>query len=110
MLKFIKDFSSRGNFLLGFITLILFLRPGCAFSYAEHIPGPVVTSVIIKVDGQENGEEVAEMLAVKEGEAFSLKKVSDSVKNIFKTGLFSDIQVLKTGEQNIQLTFLLTRY
>ncbi|NIM91937.1 MAG: outer membrane protein assembly factor BamA [Candidatus Aminicenantes bacterium] len=109
MLKFIKDFNSRGNFLLVLITLILSLRPDCAFSYAEPIPGPIVSKVIIKVDGQENGKEVAEMLAVKEGEAFSLKKISDSVRNMFKTGLFSDIQVLKTGEQNIQLTFLLTR-
>jgi len=65
--------------------------------------------VIIKVDGQENGEGIEEMLSVKEGETFSLKKITGSVKNIFKTGLFSDIQVLKTGEQNIQLTFLLTR-
>lgn len=109
MLKFIKDSSSRNRFVLLLVLTILFLLPLSSFPYAERISLPFVSKIIIKVDGRENGEEIKGMLSVKEGEKFSLKKLTDSIKHIFKTGLYSDIQVLKTGEQNIELTFLLTR-
>jgi len=109
MLKFIKDSSSRKRLVLLLTTTIIFLLPLSSFPYAERISLPFVSKVIIKVDGRENGEGIEGMLSVKEGEIFSLKKITDSIKNIFKTGLYSDIQVLKTGEQNIALTFLLTR-
>ncbi|MFB0564916.1 MAG: POTRA domain-containing protein [Candidatus Aminicenantaceae bacterium] len=49
------------------------------------------------------------MISIKKGEEFSFKKISESIKHIFKTGLFSDIQVLKSGEQDVHLTFLLSR-
>ncbi|KPK77965.1 MAG: hypothetical protein AMJ89_01410 [candidate division Zixibacteria bacterium SM23_73] len=109
MLKFTKDSSWQERFFSVLLTTITLLLPLYSFPYAERISLPTVSKVIIKVDGQENREGIEEMLSVNEGETFSLKKITDSVKNIFKTGLFSDIQVLKSGEQNIQLTFLLTR-
>jgi outer membrane protein assembly factor BamA len=49
------------------------------------------------------------LIPLTEGEEFSLKKINNSIKQIYRTRLFSDVQVLKEGEQEIQLTFLLTR-
>jgi len=109
MLRFIKDSNSRVRFFSVLMTTIVFVLPLNSFPHAERISLPFVSKIIIKVNGQESGEGIEEMLSVKEGEAFSLKKTTDSVKNIFKTGHFSDIQVLKEGEQDVQLTFLLTR-
>ncbi|NQT78799.1 MAG: outer membrane protein assembly factor BamA [Candidatus Aminicenantes bacterium] len=50
-----------------------------------------------------------ELIPIKKGDLFSLKKITNSIKQVYKTGLFSDIQVLKEGEQEVKLIFLLTR-
>jgi outer membrane protein assembly complex protein YaeT len=49
------------------------------------------------------------LIAVKEGEPFSLSRVSNAIKQIYRTGLFSDVRVLKAGEGRAELTFLLKR-
>jgi len=107
MLRFTKDFSFDKIFIFVFCTVLVFLQP--LYSLSEQFSLSVISKVVIKVDGRINGEGIEEMISVREGETFSLKRVTDSIRNIFKTGLFSDIQVLKDGEKNIQLTFLLTR-
>jgi len=109
MLKFTRDFNLKKIFTLIFFIKLIFLWPLHSSSFGESQSFPLVSKVIIKVDGQADGEGIEGMISVKEGEAFSPRKITDSIKNIFKSGLFSDIQVLKKGEQNIQLTFLLTR-
>jgi outer membrane protein assembly complex protein YaeT len=68
-----------------------------------------VAGVFVMMDGQESGEEIVELILIKEGEPFSLKKISQSIKQIYKTGLFSNVQVSKEGDQEILLTFHLTR-
>ncbi len=110
MLKFIRDFNLRGKkqklfFLLSFF--IVFLSQE-SISLPQE-PSPLIAKVSVRIDGQPDGEDMAELIPIREGEEFSLKKVSNSIKQIYRTGLFSDVQVLKEGEQEIQLTFLLTR-
>lgn len=110
MLKFIRDFSfgekKQALFFLLFF-FIVFLPKGSVSPSQKS--SPLIAKVSVRIDGQPNGEDMAELIPVKEGEEFSLKKVTNSIKQIYRTGLFSDVQVLKEGEQEIQLTFLLSR-
>lgn len=50
-----------------------------------------------------------ELIPLKEGEPYSMKKISQSIKQLYKTELFSDIQILREGEQEVQLTYILTK-
>lgn len=109
MLRFTRDSRSDKVFVLVLFTVLVFLLPSDTYSLPERVSSPLISKIIIEVDGKTAGEGIREMISVREGETVSLKKVTDSIRNIFKTGLFSDIQVLKEGEKDIQLTFLLTR-
>jgi outer membrane protein insertion porin family len=73
----------------------------------EQAP-PVVENVVIRADGLAGEQDLAGIIAVRKGDPYSLKKIDQSVKQIFQTGLFSDVRVLKTGESRIELTFVLT--
>jgi outer membrane protein insertion porin family len=110
MLKFIRDFSfgerKQAQFFLLFFFIVFLPLESVSLSQK---PSPLIAKVSVRIDGQPDGESVAELIPVKEGEEFSLKKITNSIKQIYRTGLFSDVQVLKEGEQEIQLTFLLTR-
>jgi len=112
MLRFIRDFSlkNRKQILFYFFLLILFFvfLPGESVPQSRK-PIQFITEISIKIDGQPNGEDMEELIPIKKGELFSLKKITNSIKQVYKTGLFSDIQVLKEGEQEVKLTFLLTR-
>jgi len=110
MLKFTRDFSSGERKQALFFLLFFFIvfLPKESVSLPQK-PSPLIAKVSIWIDGQPDGEFMAELIPVKEGEEFSLKKITNSIKQIYRTGLFSDVQVLKEGEQEIQLTFLLTR-
>jgi len=110
MLKFIRDFSSGERkqtlFFLLFLFFVFLPRESSAQS---QNPSPLITSVTVWIDGQPDTEAMEELIPLKEGEEFSLKRITNSIKQIYRTGLFSDVQVLKEGEKEIQLTFLLTR-
>ncbi len=111
MLRFTKDFSlkSRIHFLLCSLVLFSFglLSPLESLSESQKI-GPLITKVSILRDGQPDGDDMEQLIPIQEGEPFSLQKVNKSIKQIYRTGLFSDIQVLKEGEEEVHLTFLLT--
>jgi outer membrane protein assembly complex protein YaeT len=92
--------------LVSFGLSFLLLFP--ASSQAQDQP-PIVARISVLVDDRPGTGEIKSLLFVKEGELFSAKKVSDSIKQIFRTGLFSDVQVLSQGEANIELTFVLER-
>jgi len=110
MLKFIRDFSSGERkqtlFFLLFLFFVFLPRESSAQS---QNPSPLITSVTVWIDGQPDTEAMEELIPLKEGEEFSLKRITNSIKQIYRTRLFSDVQVLKEGEKEIQLTFLLTR-
>ncbi len=110
MLKFIRDFSSgerkQALFFLLFFFIVFLPKESVSLSQKSS---SLIAKLSIWIDGQPDGESMAELIPVKEGEAFSLKKITNSIKQIYRTGLFSDVQVLKEGEQEVQLTFLLTR-
>jgi outer membrane protein assembly factor BamA len=110
MLKFIRDFSfgERKQALFFLLLFFVVFSPKESVSLCQKSP-PLIASVSVRIDGQADGEGMADLILLKQGEEFSLKKVSNSIKQIYRTGLFSDVEVLKEGEQEIQLTFLLSR-
>jgi outer membrane protein insertion porin family len=67
-----------------------------------------VSKVAVSIDGQPGEGAVDELITIKPGDHLSLKEINNSIKRIFKTELFSDISVVKTGQQNVELTFFLT--
>ena len=112
MLKFIRDsnWSSKGHASLLFIILFLSFLSVNLESYSQTLEySPIITEINLMIDDLPASMEMKELIPVKEGESFSLRRVTESIKQIYKSGLFSDIQVLKEGEQRIKLTFLLTK-
>lgn len=112
MLKFIKDFNPlkgkrKASFfiiiILSFLLLSQDVYPG-----SEENPA-IVIGVVAQINGEESSEGIEELIPIKEGEPVSLKKINSAIKQIYKSGLFSDVQVLKQGEERIRLTFLLTK-
>jgi len=96
----------------GFKALAL-LGAALAAAAAERAPevqsGPVIASVAVVIEGETGGEKVEGLVPLAAGQGYSLKRVDEAVKQVFQTGLFSDIRVLKEGEEQVGLTFLLTR-
>jgi len=76
---------------------------------AGEDPFPTIAGVSVEVDGAAAGPEIAALIPISAGEPYSLKKITNSIKQVYQTGLFSDIQVRKEGQAEVQLKFLLTR-
>jgi outer membrane protein insertion porin family len=69
----------------------------------------VISSVSVRVDSGPAGADIENLITIEAGDPFSEKKLDTVLKQIYQTGLFSDIRVLREGETDIRLTFLLTR-
>ncbi|MBN2206822.1 MAG: BamA/TamA family outer membrane protein [Candidatus Aminicenantes bacterium] len=69
----------------------------------------VVGSVEVQVDGRPAEPDIRELVPVRSGETFSYKRVTNAVKEIYRSGLFADIQVLRAGTDPVDLTFRLVR-
>lgn len=83
----------------------------CSIGFADALPGQseiLIESVNVRVDDQPGSENIAKLIAVQPGELFSLTKINYSIKQLYKTGLFSDVRVFKQGTDRIRLTFQLT--
>ncbi len=76
---------------------------------AAEGPSPVVTAVAVFVDGRPADADMAALVPLVPGEPFSLKRIDAAVKQIYLTGLFADVQVLRDGEDDVRLTVLLER-
>ncbi len=49
-----------------------------------------------------------ELISIKKGDPYSLMAVDRSVKQIYGTGLFSDVRAIRSGDAWVELTFVLT--
>ena len=100
----------RKSFLFLSWTALLCLISSQAFlAHALEGQTPLVSKVDVLVDRLPDGEGMADLISIRPGDPYSLNKVTHSIKQIYRTGLFSDIQVLKSGEDKIELRYLLTR-
>jgi len=107
-----KDFRSRAGKLAAFsahlsaASFVLFFLLSFAFARKNELP--LISGVAVWVDDLPAGENLGSLISVREGDAFSLKTITENVKQVWKTGLFSDVQVLKIGEDPVRLEFRLT--
>ncbi|MBE0461079.1 MAG: outer membrane protein assembly factor BamA [Candidatus Aminicenantes bacterium] len=76
---------------------------------SPQVQTPFISEVSIEVIGAPSSEEHEDLIPIKAGEPFSIKRISDSIKQLYKTRLFSDIQVLKEGDTRVKLIFIMTR-
>ena len=76
---------------------------------AAEGPVPAVIAVAVFVDGRPADADLAALVPLVPGEPFSLKRIDAAVKQIYRTGLFADVQVLRDGEGDVRLTVLLER-
>ena len=81
-----------------------------AESAADAGAGPaIVSSIQVRVDGEPAGPDLENLITIVPGDPYSLKAADAAAKRLFQSGLFSDVQVLKEGDADVHLTFLLSR-
>jgi outer membrane protein insertion porin family len=69
----------------------------------------VVAKVEVWVDGAPNTENLERLISIRPGDRYSLSAISDSIKRVYQSQLFSDVVVLRNGVESVELRFLLTR-
>ena len=94
----------RLSVLLG---AVLFLGAGPLLSQEPGVP--VIARIIVQVDGRPADGALLDLIPIRLGEPYSPRAVDQAVKVIFRTGLFADVQVLRSGDENVELTFVLAR-
>ncbi|UCE40310.1 MAG: BamA/TamA family outer membrane protein [Candidatus Aminicenantes bacterium] len=70
---------------------------------------PLISEINLRIDEMPGSPEMRNIIPMEDGEVYSLKRITESIRQIYQTGLFSDVKVLKEGDQETKLTFLLTR-
>jgi outer membrane protein insertion porin family len=100
--------SARG-FSRFFLPLLIGLVLAVAPAMPVSGPAPRIVSIEVKMEGGSDIADIGSLIPIAAGDSYSLKKIDTALKQIFRTGLFSDIQVLKEGEDEIRLTFILSR-
>ncbi|UCE22166.1 MAG: BamA/TamA family outer membrane protein [Candidatus Aminicenantes bacterium] len=112
ILKYERDSRVRNRKLAFFcrfcLCLLFILLPLDSVSQSLN-SSPLIASVSVVVDEQSAGEELERLIPIKTGEPFSFKRINSSIKQIYRTGLFSEVQVAREGEQEVHLTFYLKR-
>jgi outer membrane protein insertion porin family len=108
MLRYIKDFSSQlqgptGIVLTGLILYVF--TPSVSAQPALQS----VNSVDVIVDGLPASSDIQELVTIEPGDVFSLNEINNIIKQLYKTGLFSNIKAEKQGGEQVDLTFRLSR-
>ncbi|HSQ79504.1 MAG TPA: POTRA domain-containing protein, partial [Candidatus Bathyarchaeia archaeon] len=107
-----KRRGAAGAILAWSLAAAIAAAAGAVSAAAQEAPVPAVPSVgriVILVDGQPGDPGLLDLVPFRTGDAYSPRLVDQAVKQIFKTGLFADVQVTKSGEQPVDLTFALVR-
>lgn len=96
-----------------FKTILVALTLAAAAGRLEAAPvrpdDGTIAGVVVTVDGKPAEADIEALILIAPGEPYSPKKIDAALKQIYQTGLFSDARVLKEGEREVRLTFLLTR-
>ncbi len=94
--------------------VLLFIQAGVSLAdprptSAQETPLPVVSRISVQVDGRPGPDALLDLIPINLGEVYSPRVVDQVVKQIFKTGLFSDVRVERTGEEKVDLAFILRK-
>ena len=76
---------------------------------AQDAGAAAVVEVAVEVDGKPGERGLLDLIPIKPGDPYSPPLVDQAVKQLFRTGLFADVRVLKKGEDRVELVFVLVR-
>ena len=113
MSKFARDFDRRRA--AGRLPALVLAAAALAAPAVLALPrplereAPVVESVVVRADGRAGEQNMEELISIKKGDRYALMAVDRSIKQIYGTGLFADVRVLRSGDDRVALTFVLTR-
>jgi len=91
---------------MAFFCITAFMLP---VEGSAQIGPSMVNSVDVLVDGLPASRDIQELVTIEPGDVFSLYEINHILKQLYKTGLFSNIKVDKQGEDRIDVDFLLSR-
>jgi outer membrane protein insertion porin family len=77
-------------------------------AFPQETPA-VIARVEVWVDGAPDTENLERLISIRAGDPYSLSAVSDSIKQIYRTQLFSEVAVSRTGQERVELRYELTR-
>ncbi len=101
--------KSGEGFKAVLLALILGAAPAISAAKPEMTVVPTIAGVSVKVDGGPAGTDIKNLITIAADDPYSEKKIDAILKQVYQTGLFSDIHILKEGRNDVRLTFLLTR-
>lgn len=78
-------------------------------AFPQSAPAAVVAKVDVWVDGAPNTEDLERLISIRPGDRYSLAAISDSIKQVYQSQLFSDVVVMRSGAESVELRFQLTR-
>jgi len=105
------DGHRRGGRVSPF-SLFLFVFSNVLFfstAFGQSAPSGTIAKVEVWVDGAPNTENLERLVSIQPGDRFSLSAISESIKQIYQSRLFSDVVVERSGIDRVELRFLLTR-
>ena len=76
---------------------------------SDTAASPTVARVEVMVDGLEAPPEIRDLVSVRAGDAYSLYGLDRSLKQLYSSGLFSDIRVDRRDSPDLTLVFNLSR-
>jgi outer membrane protein assembly complex protein YaeT len=82
---------------------------GVRTARAQDAGPAVVAKVAVEADGKPAEKGLLDLIPIQVGDPYSPRLVDQAVKQIFRTGLFADVRVLKSGEDRVELVFVLVR-
>lgn len=109
MLKYTKDFKRSWGYPFLFPCAVLFLFLIAARQAFPQDAVPSIKEIVFQVEGKPVPANMEELIPLKPGDEYSLHTVNESIKRIYKTDLFSQIEVLREGRNHVRLIFVLTR-
>ena len=110
MLKFINVSDGAAAARTVSLLLCVLLYMGGAVRAQEASAEPPISQISVVINGEPAPVEMLSRLVdLQAGDPFSLHLVSRIIRQIYQTGLYSDVQVLREGEKEIKLFFLLTK-
>ena len=81
------------------------LAPPVAGQATETAPA-IVTGVTVLVDGKPAPAAFRDLISIKPGDPYSRAAIDRVVKQVYRTGLFADVQVVRSGEPNAAVAYL----
>lgn len=108
-LKYIKDFNMFPFRKLTVVLIFGWMLAYPAAAGSSQTEPVSINSVNVAVDGLPASQDIQDLVTIQPGDVFSLYEINHIIKQLYKTGLFSEIKVERQGRERADLTFQLSR-